>query len=395
MKNTIKSFAMGAMLLAAGCHEPEELIPSTVGAGLNSVTAQFASGEYKDDAQARFTATVSADQERIVIDIPYYFPESTTNQVDITAMRVSASLDDNCFLTPKLGTLDLTQEHSFTLTRADGSTKKITITGNVKKSDKCLLETFTLPSLGLSGVIDQAKSEVSIIALGELAPAKAEYQLSYHATISPDPAAEALDYNEDVKLTVTAFDGVTKKTYTVKKNVPGKTKSGIREGSQKNLFVSETFKQQWGMSGTLNYTMGVMGDYLVVCSGESEAVYVNKLTGVKAGDVNMNGIDLKNGTNGGGAIASDDAGHLVMCTNATAGMNMEFYTLDDVRGVPQHKLTWKNTSGGRMGQHISVRGDITGNALVTVNCWAWASPAHGARSCASAWRTASGANPRR
>ena len=52
MKNTIKSFAMGAMLLAAGCHEPEELIPSTVGAGLNSVTAQFASGEYKDDAQA-------------------------------------------------------------------------------------------------------------------------------------------------------------------------------------------------------------------------------------------------------------------------------------------------------------------------------------------------------
>lgn len=376
MKNTIKSFAMGAMLLAAGCHEPEELIPSIVGAGLNSVTAQFASGEYKDDAQARFTATVSADQERIVIDIPYYFPESTTNQVDITAMRVSASLDDNCFLTPKLGTLDLTQEHSFTLTRADGSTKKITITGNVKKSDKCLLETFTLPSLGLSGVIDQAKSEVSIIALGELAPAKAEYQLSYHATISPDPAVEELDYNEDVKLTVTAFDGVTKKTYTVKKNVPGKTKSGIREGSQKNLFVSETFKQQWGMSGTLNYTMGVMGDYLVVCSGESEAVYVNKLTGVKAGDVNMNGIDLKNGTSGGGAIASDDAGHLVMCTNATAGMNMEFYTLDDVRGVPQHKLTWKNTSGGRMGQHISVRGDITGNALVTVNCWAWALPAN-------------------
>ncbi len=377
MKNTIKLFAAALLLSVAGCHDPEELIPSTVGVGLNSVTAQFASGPYKDNAQARFTTQVtSEDQERIVIDIPFFFPENTTDRTDITAMRVSASLDDNCFITPKLGTLDLTQEHWFTLTRADGSKKRFCITGNIKKSDKCLLEAFSIPDLGLSGVIDQDKSEVSIIALGELAPAKATYQLSYHATISPDPAVEALDWNHDVKLTVTAFDGVTKKTYTVKKNVPSKTKSGIRDGSQKNLFVSETFKQDWGMSGTLNYTMGVMGDYLVVCSGESETVYVNKLTGVKAGNVNMGGIDLKNGTNGGGAIASDDAGHLVLCTNATAGMDMRFYTLDDVRNTPELKLTWKNTSGGRMGQHISVRGDITRDALITVNCWAWASPAN-------------------
>ena len=377
MKNNIKLFAMALLLTAAGCHDPEELMPSVVGIGLNSVTAQFASGEFKDDAQARFTTQVTSDdQERIVIDIPYFFPENTTDRTEITAMRVSANLDDNCFLSTKLGTLDLTQEHWFTLTRGDGSKKRICITGNIKKSDKCLLEAFSLPDLGLSGVIDQDKSEVSIIALGELEPTKAAYQLSYHASISPDPAVEALDYNHDVKLTVTAFDGVTKKTYTVKKNVPSKTKSGIREGSQKNLFVSETFKQQWGMSGTMNYTMGVMGDYLVVCSGESEIVYVNKLTGVKVGDVNMGGIDLKNGTNGGGAIASDDAGHLVLCTNATAGMDMHFYTLDDVRNTPQEKLVWKNTSGGRMGQHISVRGDITGDALITVNCWAWASPAN-------------------
>ena len=377
MKNSIKLFAIGLLLSVAGCHDPEELTPSVVNMGLNSVSAQFASGEYKNDAQARFTTLVTdSEQERIVIDIPYYFPESSTNRVDITQMRVSANLDDNCFLTPKLGTLDLTQEHWFTLTRVDGTTRKICITGNIKKSDKCQLEAFALPSLGLTGVIDQEKAEVSITALGDLEPAKATYQLSYHASISPDPAAEALDYNNEVKLTVTAFDGVTKKTYTVKKNVPSKTKSGIRAGSQKNLFVSETFKQQWGMSGTMNYTMGLMGDYLVVCSGESEMVYVNKLTGEKVGNVNMGGIDLKNGTNGGGAIASDDAGHLVLCTNATAGMDMHFYTLDDVRNTPQEKLVWKNTSGARMGQHISVRGDITRDAVITVNTWAWASPAN-------------------
>lgn len=377
MKNSIKLLASALLLAVVGCHSPEELTPSVVNKGLNSVTAQFATGEYKNDAQARFTTYLTSDdQERIVIDIPYYFPENTTSLVDITQMRVSANLDDNCFITPALGTLDLTQEHWFTLTRVDGSTRNFCITGNIKKSDKCQLEAFALPDLNLSGVIDQNKAEVSLIALGELAPAKATYQISYHATISPDPAVEALDYNNDVKLTVTAHDGVTKKVYTVKKNVPAKTKSGIREGSQKNLFVSETFRDQWGMAGTMNYTMGVMGDYLVVCSGVDEMVYVNKLTGVKVGNVNMTGANLQNGTDGGGAIASDDAGHLVLCTNATAGMDMHFYTLNSVLETPQKVLTWKNTTGARMGQHISVRGDITANAIITVNTWAWASPAN-------------------
>lgn len=54
-----------------------------------------------------------------MIDIPYYYPENSTNTTSITEMRVTANLDDNCFITPRLGTLlDLTQENWFTLTRA-------------------------------------------------------------------------------------------------------------------------------------------------------------------------------------------------------------------------------------------------------------------------------------
>lgn len=374
MKNSIKLLASALLLTLAGCHDPEELTPSVVNMGLNSVSAQFATGEFKNDAQATFTARItSEDQERIVIDIPYYYPESSTDLVDITQMRVSANLDDNCFLTPALGTLDLTQEHWFTLTRVDGSKRRFCITGNIKKSDKCNIEAFSVGNL--AGVIDQAKQEISLVSTSDLEPALATYQLSYHATISPDPAVEMLDYNNEngVQLTVTAFDGETQKTYTVKKNVPKKVALGIAKGSQKNLFVSETFKEQWSMTGTLNYTMGVMGDYLLVCSGADELVYVNKLTGDYVGKVDMNGVNLQNGTNGGGAICSDDAGHLVMCTNATNGGTMHFYTLDDVHGTPQEALAWTNNTGARMGQHISVRGDITGKAVITVNAWAWAS----------------------
>ena len=376
MKNNIKLLASALLLTLAGCHSPEELTPAVETLGLNSVSAQFATGDYKNDALAKFTASAtSADQERFVIEIPYYYPESSENLVEITQMRVSANLDDNCFLTPSLGTLDLTQEHSFTLTRGDGSKRQICITGVIKKSDKCNIEAFSVGNL--AGVINQAKCEISLVSVDDIAPALAKYTLSYHATISPDPAVETLDYNDPngVQLTVTAFDGETTKTYTVKKNVPEKIALGIAEGSQKNLFVNEDFKGDWGMTGTLNYTLGVMGDYLLVCSGKDELVYVDKITGQKVGTVDMNGVDLQNGTDGGGAICSDDAGHLVMCTNTTNGGTLHMYTLDNVENTPQEVLNWKNTSGARMGTHISARGDITGSAVITINSWAWASPA--------------------
>ena len=172
MKNNIKLLASALLLTLAGCHSPEELTPSVESLGLNSVSAQFATGDYKNDALATFTASAtSADQERFVIEIPYYYPESSENLVEMTQMRVSANLDDNCFLTPKLGTLDLTQEHWFTLTRGDGSKRQICITGVIKKSDKCNIEAFSVGNL--SGVINQAKCEISLVSVDDIAPALA------------------------------------------------------------------------------------------------------------------------------------------------------------------------------------------------------------------------------
>ena len=67
MKNSIKLFALAALLGLGGCHEPDELTPSVVDQGLNTISAQFATGEYKNDPLAKFTAAVTEGQERIVI----------------------------------------------------------------------------------------------------------------------------------------------------------------------------------------------------------------------------------------------------------------------------------------------------------------------------------------
>ena len=161
MKNSIKLFALAALLGLGGCHEPDELTPSVVDQGLNTISAQFATGEYKHDPLAKFTAAVTEGQERIVIDVPYYYPENSSNTTSITQMRVTANLDDNCFITPMLGVLDLTKENWFTLTRVDGSKRNFCVTGNIKKSDKCEIISFATDEPAIQGVIDNDRNTMT------------------------------------------------------------------------------------------------------------------------------------------------------------------------------------------------------------------------------------------
>ena len=376
MKNTIFSFLTAAGLLFAGCHQPDELLPSVSRNGINSVTAQFVKNNSEGAAEfyGEFKGYPAEGSDEITVEIPWFYPESSDDVVSgkmLDKMRISLNLDDNVTVDPAVLYMNLNEDNYITVTDQLKQKKVYKVRGRIVKSKACLLEELSLPSQGLNAIIDQETKEVSLIAAGNIEPCTGTYRLSYHATISPDPATTVIDWNASPKLTVTAYDGVSKTVYTVKKEVPAKVPTGIRSGSQKNLFVSETFKTDYGMSGTTNYTLGILGDHLLICSGESEIVYVNKLTGVKAGTVNMGGINL-----GGGAITSDEANHIVMCSIAANGASQTIYRLDHVTDTPKEVMTWSNATGGKIGSKISIKGDIDADAVVTINCWAWASPAN-------------------
>lgn len=364
MKNSIKLFALAMLALASSCHKPDVLEPSVVDKGLNTISAQFATGSYKDDPLAKFTTAVAdASQERIVVVVPYYYPESTDNTTAITQMRVTANLDDNCSISPSLGTLDLTKENWFTLTRADGTKKKFCVSGEIRKSDKCLIEEFSLPELGLTGIIDNEKGEISVIAVGELAPVKAQYRLSYHATISPDPAVEALDYNDnDVKLTVTANDGVTKKVYTVKKNVPNKVRSGIRPGSGVQLWK----KKLYGDIGiaTVNMTggMAVTDKYIVLNTRAENSVVLDRGTGQKVREYTLP-ADTK-GSLVNFYNTADRDGNILLCNLSPNAGSFKIWRINaDLQSAPRLYIEW--AGGLAMGRKISVQGSIDRNAIIT------------------------------
>lgn len=66
--------------------------------------------------------------------------------------------------------------------------------------------------------------------------------ISHGATCSPNPETEALDYEQEQTIVVTAQNGIDKATYTVKKDIPQKTVAGIRQGSGKLLWSKNYLK---------------------------------------------------------------------------------------------------------------------------------------------------------
>ena len=83
MKNTIFSFLTAAGLLFAGCHQPDELLPSVSRNGINSVTAQFVKNNSEGAAEfyGEFKGYPAEGSDEITVEIPWFYPESSDDVV--------------------------------------------------------------------------------------------------------------------------------------------------------------------------------------------------------------------------------------------------------------------------------------------------------------------------
>lgn len=358
MKNNIfLASALALLTFMSSCHQPDELLPSVSRDGINSITATFA------DGTGNFQGFITPGSNEIIIPVPYFFPESSDNQVtesQLTKMRVSANLDDNVTVSPSLLYLDLTKENVVTLTDQVKAQKQYKVKGVIRKSAECLLEDFKLPSLGMTGVINEVTKTISLVAIGNLEPALAEVTMSYHATISPNPATTALDYNNNIELTVTAHDGVTKNVYTVKKEVPSKLLYGIRTGSAKLMFAKQ-LKADCGItSDNLTGGIAVTGDYVILNTRNANSVYLNAKTGEKVGEFDLGAIkgSLTNFYN-----TADDDGNVLICNLAPNAGSFKVWKLTSVNATPELMIEWNG--GLAVGRKLSINGSIKGNAILT------------------------------
>ncbi len=363
MKKNKLYLLVAAVVLLSACHDPEYVLPTTERQGITRLVAKFTSGEHTDKIAVEYDIT-DANQDRFVIPVPYYFPESSSDETTpyVNAMRIEANIANNCKIEPVLSILDLTKENYFTLTEPNGEKREICITGERTKSAQCQLLSFALADPSITGIIDQSEQTVSLISADDLSACLAEVSLSYHATISPDPTVEALDYNDVVELTVTAHNGVDKKIYKVMKDVPDKINYGFRAGSAESIFAIDMDNLNLPWVAANKPTLAATNSHLVICMGDGTTpIYLNRITGQRLGQINLGSAQAK-------GVTSDAAGHMLIYNEATSGQTFSLWKTSSTTQAPELYTSFTNSFSYPLGSKVKIYGDVDGDALIVITC---------------------------
>lgn len=362
MKTNIKLLVALVAAAMVACQEPVEVPPTTTSIGIHSVSATFLKGELSTNKMAVFTTAVTSLEEDIVVPIPWFFPEDSNNQItDITEMRVTASMDYNCFLDPGLCVLDMTQENHFTYTDGRGEVHDIVIRGEIRKLPHKQILDFQVIDPSLITIIDEANKVINIsytdATASLLGECEVDYTISPHATTSID-GMDKVDLTTLKEIVVTAHDGTTQ-AYTIKtkNSTPKKVPYGYASGSESELWYVEMEGLGIPCIETNNQSLAVVGKYLVACPGTgAEPILLNKNTGRKEMTLALSGgVEA-------GYVCNDDAGNLLIC-NHTAE-TFKIWNTSDVNTPAELLLSYDNQTGYPLGSSIKVQGNIAGEALI-------------------------------
>lgn len=352
---------VSALALISSCQKPEYVNPTVERQGITSLTAYFTSGKYVDQAIARLDVA-DPEADTYVIPIPWFFPEESTDPTTIymSNLRVRAELAPNCKIDPPLTVLDLNQENHFTFTDNKGVSRPIIITGKRTKSAKCNLMTFALTEpYRVDGFINDDTKEIYLFSVDDLKGFKAEATACAHATIETNLSV-AKDYNNEQEVTVTAQDEKTTCTYKIIKKYPTKIPYGFREKSVRQLFNFEPVSRLGfpEYTVTVNPTLAYVGGSVIVSFGDGTTpVYLDGLTGVKQGEINL-------GSATPGAVASDEGGNVIITNHVDGGGMVEIYKTKSVTEAPVLFHSFENATDVPVGYHVKVHGNIDADAVI-------------------------------
>lgn len=367
MKNKILSVTSVIALLIgmSACHSPEEFKPNVERNGINNLIASFPDDDRDEN---RFTSEIDYQNHVITVVFPYNYPRFSDNVLEKSAlkkMRVIADLDNNVYISPSLLFLDFTKDNFITVKEQSGKVAEYKIIAEIRKSDQCAITRFELKALNLSGIINEETKTISLISADNIGENIADVAISHGATITPDPAKQALNYDQEQKLTVTAQNGTDKAVYTVKKEVPKKLAAGLRANSAKLLWAKKL--TDIGITSSNMATgFAVTREHVVINDrGNSKAIYLNGETGENVGHID---ISLFAGSLTNFYITADDEDNILftnLAPNAGPKEKPTFivWRVNGVNGIPEKYIEYE--TGIAMGRKLSVVGSLNENAIIT------------------------------
>lgn len=366
MEKTLYKVSIGLALVAVSVScspDYSGLVPEKSVEPVSSVTATVDLDG--DGVTEEFVGYPDADG-RIEISFPWFYPEDSDFEVKeetLKDVKVVGSLANNVTVEPPLLRMDLTAENPIVATDQVKARKNYLVTGKIAKLTGCDITSFVLQGEGLEGIING--ETISLVRMEDFPSAlKADVSLSPHATISPDPRETAINWNEEVELTVTAHDGVTQKIYTVVKNIPDKLRSGIRPESAKVLFEKK-LGADVGISGSDNTTsIAASGNYLIINTRNQKAKVIDRMTGENVGE--MAGMSSILGSLVNYYMTSDDDGNILVNNLITAAGTFRMWKFSDKDAQPEEYIVWNAPAS--YGRKVSVVGSLDGDAIITATC---------------------------
>ena len=373
MKKSIFWTLLAVVLSFAACQEPEVLLPAEANKGINNLTVYPTWDGYHTADASGFTSKIDYEKRVITIQVPYTLPVESDNVQkleDYKKVWVQFNLDDNATLEPKLTTIDLTQTYKVTLTDQKKEQSEWTIKAALAKSSACDIESFAIPSLGLTAVIDKSSATASLIYFEQLKNVFAEVVVSPHAKIVPDPATTAFwcSPDEPKKFTVIAQDGVTSREWTLQQTEPARVEEGIRPESGKMLW---TTKLSAAGVAKLDMTTGiaVTDDYVILNTRGEDPIVLDAKKGTTVGTMSLGSIK---GATSSYYMTSDHKGHIVINNRVPDdGGVFRVWRMRDINSTPELFIEYATTDV--YGDHISVWGDVYDDATVQAAYCGWTS----------------------
>ena len=364
---------MAVVLPFTACQEPEILLPAEANKGINNLTVYPTWEGYHTADASGFTSKIDYEKRVITVQVPYTLPVESDNVQkleDYKKVWIHFNLDDNATLEPKLTTIDLTQTYTVTLTDQKKEQSEWTIKAALAKSSACDIESFAIPSLGLTAVIDKSSATASLIYFEQLKNVFGEVVLSPHAKIVPDPATTAFwcSPDEPKKFTVIAQDGVTSREWTLQQTEPARVEEGIRPESGKLLW---TTKLSAAGVTKLDMTTGiaVTDDYVVLNTRGEDPIVLDAKKGTTVGTMDLGSIK---GATSSYYMTSDHKGHIVINNRVPDdGGVFRVWRMRDINSTPELFIEYATTDV--YGDHISVWGDVYGDATVQAAYCGWTS----------------------
>ncbi|MCC8186000.1 MAG: DUF5018 domain-containing protein [Bacteroides sp.] len=349
-------FLAAAAMCFTGCESPEMLDPSDPKASASSFYATFidGSGEFFAEKEGPYN-----DGELVTIPVPWFYPEDSNIESNISNMRLYANLPNSVIIEPGLQNADLTRENTYSIVSPNGTRSTVRVTGERRKSGAKSILNFQL-SDGTIGLIFEENDMIGLVSGGlDFNGLTAEITLSPHASVSPDPALPQ-NFNDPVTYTVTAHDG-SSRDYVVKVIVPNTIPYGIRPGSEKLLWSRSL--TEMGLQGTDHNTVAMASSsrYLFLNTRASDLNYYDRYTGAYAGTLTL---PFK-GSLDNFCIANDTNENLLITNlrNTAAGTpaTQTIYRITDM-GAPEKYIETDHVYP--TGRKLSIRGHLDQDAII-------------------------------